>query len=150
MVHRLLIYPAQHSPSVLAPNAIPLRSGRLSSATCASSSLRFGLAALFPLVMQYALRLFSAEMPPRKPEIEKLANNVRSATMRFVLVNDKAPRLPSKCAHCRTPIGARYLRDLSSKLPYCGYACYLVRKTEAVPVVWRFSAGIDGLPIQPL
>lgn len=86
----------------------------------------------------------------REPKIERLPNNVRSAIMKFVLVNDKAPRLPSMCAHCRTSIGTRYLRDLSSKRPYCGYACYLVRKTESVPVVWRFGAGIDGLPIRPL
>ncbi len=70
--------------------------------------------------------------------------------MKFVLVNDKRPRLPSRCAHCHALIGARYLRDLSGKLPYCGYACYLARKPEPVPVVLRFGAGIDGLPIRHL
>jgi hypothetical protein len=70
--------------------------------------------------------------------------------MKFVLVNDKAPRLSSRCAHCHTSIEVRYLRDMSSRLPYCGYACYLARKIEAVPLVWRTGAGIDGLPIRGL
>ncbi len=82
-----------------------------------------------------------------EPKIERLANNVRSATMKFVLVNDKAPRHPSRCGHCHALIGARYLRDLSSKFPYCGYTCYLARKIEAAPVVWYNGSGIDGLPM---
>jgi len=70
--------------------------------------------------------------------------------MKFVLVNDKAPYVPSRCAHCRTSITAGYLRDLSSRLRYCGYGCYLARKIETAPIVWRTGAGIDGLPFRGL
>ena len=58
--------------------------------------------------------------------------------MKFVFVNDRAPRAPSTCAHCSTSIGIRYLRDLSSKRLYCDRKCYL---SAAVPFA---GAGIDG------
>ena len=57
--------------------------------------------------------------------------------MKFVFVNDRAPRAPSTCAHCSTSIGINYLRDLSSKRLYCDPKCYL---SAAVSL-----AGIDGL-----
>ncbi len=84
-----------------------------------------------------------------EPEIERLASNLGSEVMKFVLVNDKAPRLSTTCAHCRAPIETHYLRDLSSKAPYCGYACYLAWKKNA-PVVWYMAEGIDGLLIPGL
>ena len=34
--------------------------------------------------------------------------------MRFVLVNDMAPRNPSACAACSRPLERGYLRDLST------------------------------------
>lgn len=73
--------------------------------------------------------------------------------MNFVLVNDKELPLPSRCAHCHTSIAVCYLRDLSSRIPYCGYACYVARKIEKLetaPVVWSCGAGIDALPIRGL
>ena len=45
--------------------------------------------------------------------------------MKFVLVNGRSPRLESFCALCCEPIGESYLRELSSRLSYCSYACYL-------------------------
>ena len=44
--------------------------------------------------------------------------------MRFVLVNDRVPRESSTCAHCAALLGTGYLRDISSRLPYCSYECY--------------------------
>jgi len=70
-----------------------------------------------------------------------------ASTMRFVWVNDRAPGPPSTCAHCRTSVTTGYLRELSSQLPYCDHACYLGRRNETAPMVWRTGAGIDGLPI---
>jgi hypothetical protein len=61
--------------------------------------------------------------------------------MKFVFVNDRAPRAPSICTHCSTSIGIRYLRDLSSKRLYCDRKCYL---SAAVPCA---GAGIDGFSI---
>jgi len=73
-----------------------------------------------------------------------------ASTMRFVWVNDRAPGPPSTCAHCRTSVTTGYLRELSSQLPYCDHACYLGRRNETAPMVWRTGAGIDGLPIRGL
>jgi hypothetical protein len=44
--------------------------------------------------------------------------------MRFVWVNDRVPRISSKCAQCGASLKTGYLRDVSSRLPYCGYECY--------------------------
>jgi hypothetical protein len=60
--------------------------------------------------------------------------------MTFLFVSDRAPRVPSACAHCSTSIRISYLRDLPSKRLYCDYACYL---RAVVPIA---GAGLDGLP----
>jgi hypothetical protein len=67
--------------------------------------------------------------------------------MKFVLVNDRAPRAPSRCAYCSRSIGMGYLRDHRSKMPYCDYACY---REEIIPVVSLAGAGIDSLPMMVL
>jgi hypothetical protein len=61
--------------------------------------------------------------------------------MKFVFVNDRAPRAPSTCAHCSTSIARSYLRDLSSKTLYCDRKCYL---SATVPFA---GTGNDGLSI---
>jgi hypothetical protein len=44
--------------------------------------------------------------------------------MRFVLVNDMAPRRPSVCAECSRLLEWCYLHDLSTSNRYCGVECY--------------------------
>jgi hypothetical protein len=44
--------------------------------------------------------------------------------MRFALVNARTPRLKPVCLECCEPIGAGYLRDFGTRLPYCDYICY--------------------------
>jgi hypothetical protein len=44
--------------------------------------------------------------------------------MKFVLVNDMAPRRPSVCTVCSRPLERRYLHDLSTSKRYCGIECY--------------------------
>ena len=45
--------------------------------------------------------------------------------MKFVLVNGRTPRPESFCALCCEPIGESYLRELTTRLSYCSYECYL-------------------------
>jgi hypothetical protein len=45
--------------------------------------------------------------------------------MQFVLVNERSPRPESSCALCCETIGESYLRELTTRLPYCNYECYL-------------------------
>ena len=45
--------------------------------------------------------------------------------MKFVLVNGRSPRADSFCALCCEPIGESYLRELTTRLSYCNYECYL-------------------------
>jgi hypothetical protein len=44
--------------------------------------------------------------------------------MKFVLVNNMAPRNPSGCAACSRPLERGYLHDLSTSKRYCGIECY--------------------------
>jgi hypothetical protein len=44
--------------------------------------------------------------------------------IKFMLVNDIAPRGTSICPACSRPLGQGYLHDLSTSRRYCGIACY--------------------------
>ena len=44
--------------------------------------------------------------------------------MKFVLVNDMAPRKSSVCTQCSLPLERSYLHDLSTSKRYCGIECY--------------------------
>jgi hypothetical protein len=44
--------------------------------------------------------------------------------MKFVLVNNMAPRNPSVCPACSRPLEGGYLHDLSASRRYCGVECY--------------------------
>jgi hypothetical protein len=44
--------------------------------------------------------------------------------MKFVVVNNMAPRNPSVCAACSRPLERGYLHDLSTSRHYCGVECY--------------------------
>jgi hypothetical protein len=44
--------------------------------------------------------------------------------MKFVLVNNMAPRDPSVCAACSRPLERDYLHDLSTSKRFCGVECY--------------------------
>jgi hypothetical protein len=55
--------------------------------------------------------------------------------MKFVLVNGRGPRRESFCALCCGPIGQGYLRELTTRLSYCNYNCYLGHCKLAVSVL---------------
>ena len=44
--------------------------------------------------------------------------------MKFVLVNNMAPRRTSVCTACSRPLERGYLHDLSTSKRYCGIECY--------------------------
>jgi hypothetical protein len=44
--------------------------------------------------------------------------------MRFVLVNERAPRREAFCVSCEQPILAGYLREIGTYLTYCSHDCY--------------------------
>lgn len=52
--------------------------------------------------------------------------------MKFVLVNGRTPVRQNLCVLCREPIGeSGYLRDIQTRLCYCGAACYAVKSDNA-------------------
>jgi hypothetical protein len=44
--------------------------------------------------------------------------------MRFVLVNGRTPFRQAFCVLCCEPIGEGYLRDVRTRLCYCGADCH--------------------------
>lgn len=44
--------------------------------------------------------------------------------LKFVVVNNMAPRSPSVCPACARPLARGYLRDLSTSKRYCRVDCY--------------------------
>jgi hypothetical protein len=55
--------------------------------------------------------------------------------MKFVLVNGRSPTPQSFCALCCEPIGESSLRELTTRLSYCDYKCYLGHCEVAVSVL---------------
>lgn len=52
--------------------------------------------------------------------------------MKFVLVNGRMPFRKSFCGLCCELIGERgYLRDIRTRLCYCGTACYALKSGNA-------------------
>jgi hypothetical protein len=54
--------------------------------------------------------------------------------MRFVLVNGTSPCPQSVCVLCCEAIGASYLREIGTQLPYCDHNCYADHCKKAVLV----------------
>jgi hypothetical protein len=59
----------------------------------------------------------------------------RHDTIRFVVVNGRTPRPRSFCVLCRESIGASYLREIGTLLPYCDHTCYADHCRKAVLVI---------------
>lgn len=56
--------------------------------------------------------------------------------MKFVLVNGRMPFRQSFCGLCCEPIGeGGYLREIRTRLCYCGAECYALRSGQAVPLL---------------
>lgn len=44
--------------------------------------------------------------------------------MRYILVNERVPKVNRFCALCCSAIVDTYLRELSTRIKYCGLGCY--------------------------
>lgn len=61
--------------------------------------------------------------------------------MKFVLVNERTLPGGSKCVHCGKAITVGYLRDLSSRLPYCDQACFIEGNIQSTLTIFRLGTG---------
>jgi hypothetical protein len=53
--------------------------------------------------------------------------------MKFLLVNGRMPLRKSLCVFCAVPIGeGGYLRDIRTRLCYCGAECYALQSAKAM------------------
>jgi hypothetical protein len=53
-----------------------------------------------------------------------MTSRVTRRPIRFILVNGRTPSPNSFCVLCCEPIGTGYLREIGTRLPYCGPGCY--------------------------
>lgn len=44
--------------------------------------------------------------------------------MRYVVVNSRKPKVNNHCALCTATLEQSYLRELSTRIKYCGLGCY--------------------------
>lgn len=59
--------------------------------------------------------------------------------MRYVLVNGRTPCRQSYCVQCCEPIGATYLREIGTRLPYCNHDCYAAHCNSAIQLIENHS-----------
>ena len=85
-------------------------------------------------------RLVDQQVWPTGPAASACCT-LRIAAMKFVLVNGRTPRAQSSCELCGEPIGEAYLRDITSRLAYCGHDCYLGHRKLRVPRHSKSRAG---------
>lgn len=52
--------------------------------------------------------------------------------MRFVLVNGRTPCPKTYCLFCCEPIHAGYLREISTRLPFCDNDCYVLSSDSRI------------------
>jgi hypothetical protein len=58
--------------------------------------------------------------------------------MKFVLVNHRTPLGTPACRHCSRPLGAGYLREISTQRRYCDHECY--RRDETNRLFGAFNS----------
>jgi hypothetical protein len=63
--------------------------------------------------------------------------------MKFVVVNHRTPLCRSTCLHCSRSFGASYLRDVSTRKPFCDYDCY--RSYQAGRLFMPWLAGTEAM-----
>lgn len=60
--------------------------------------------------------------------------------MRYVLVNERVPKTNRYCALCTARLDDGYLREIDTRIKYCGVACY----TEHCNSAMLIMGGIHG------
>ena len=58
-----------------------------------------------------------------------------SRAIRFVLINNRVPRMDQHCALCGRLMEKGYVRDVQTRLIYCDTQCFAEWAHEAAPVV---------------
>lgn len=75
--------------------------------------------------------------------------------MKFVLVNGRTPFRAAPCVLCCEAIGESYLRDVKTRLCYCGAGCYalhcgtelMLREGARKPREQRATRRIKGMDV---
>lgn len=66
-------------------------------------------------------------------------------TLRYMLVNQGRPRHGAACSACARPLGASYLRHVSTQQRYCDYDCY--RRRTATEMFWPYGSSLEAITV---
>jgi hypothetical protein len=70
--------------------------------------------------------------------------------MKFVLVNHRTPLGTPACRHCSRPLGAGYLREISTQRRYCDHDCYRRDETNRLFGAFNSWFAVPGAGAGPL
>lgn len=66
--------------------------------------------------------------------------------MRYIIVNERRPKgLPRYCALCAAPIDSSYLREIATRIIYCGVGCYTEHVHNALVCLGALDAPMKFL-----
>jgi hypothetical protein len=63
--------------------------------------------------------------------------------MRFVLVNNRAPRMGGHCALCGGIVEQGYVRDLQTRLIYCDTQCFAGGTCRGMPATKNYTRKVS-------
>ena len=64
-----------------------------------------------------------------------------------LLVNGRTPSPPSFCALCCEPISESYLKEVATRLCYCGYGCYRDHCDNAGQAFENYAKALTSLKV---
>jgi hypothetical protein len=64
-----------------------------------------------------------------------------------MLVNQERPRHGVTCSACARPLGASYLRRVSTQQRYCDYDCYRRYQETAMEMLWPHHSSLEAITV---
>lgn len=68
-------------------------------------------------------------------------------TLRFMLVNHGRPSHGAACSACAQPLGASYVRHVSTQRRYCDTDCYHRYQQSAMGMLWPYQSSIETIAV---
>lgn len=68
-------------------------------------------------------------------------------TLRFMLVNHGRPSHGATCSACAQPLGASYVRHVSTRRRYCDTDCYRRYQQSAIGMLWPYHSSLETITV---
>ncbi|WP_456622443.1 MULTISPECIES: hypothetical protein [unclassified Bradyrhizobium] len=67
--------------------------------------------------------------------------------MKFMLVNHGRPSHGATCSACAQPLGASYVRHVSTQRRYCDTDCYRQYQQQAMEMLWPYRTSLEAITL---